>query len=315
MNKTTHAVSVRAWWLYAGMALLWGIPYLFIKEAVATISPAGVVAGRTLLGALILLPFALRAKALGPALKKWPWVLLFGAIEMAGPFLLLSRAETVLPSGLTGLLVSTVPLFAAVIAMLAGDRGMLKPLRAAGLVLGFVGVAVIVAGPSLVASGSGALIALGEVLLTAILYATAPFVVAHKLADVPSLGTMTLSLGAVGLVYLPIGLVTQHGVPTVRSSVSLLALAVLCTAVAFIFFFALIAEVGPARAGLFTYVNPVVALGLGAVLLGEPITPGLLIGFPLVIVGCWLAATGGRFRAPKPAAELAESDLPPVASG
>ncbi|WP_231563011.1 DMT family transporter [Microbacterium mangrovi] len=314
MNKTTHAVSVRAWWLYAAMALLWGIPYLFIKEAVATISPAGVVAGRTLLGALILLPFALKAGALRPALKLWPWVLLFGAIEMAGPFMLLSRAETVLPSGLTGLLVSTVPLFAAIIALLSGDRGMLKPTRAAGLILGFIGVAVIVAGPSLQASGPEAFIAVGEVLLTAILYATAPFVVAHKLPDVPSLGTITLSLGAVGLVYLPIGLLTQHGVPSLRSSVSLLLLAVLCTAVAFIAFFALIGEVGPAKAGLFTYVNPVVALALGAVILGEPITAGLLIGFPLVLVGCWLAATGGRIRAPRPPAELADSELPPVAS-
>jgi drug/metabolite transporter (DMT)-like permease len=314
VNKTTHAVSVRAWWLYAAMALLWGIPYLFIKEAVATISPAGVVAGRTLLGALILLPFALRAKALGPALKKWPWVLLFGAIEMAGPFMLLGHAETVLPSGLTGLLVSTVPLFAAIIAMLSGDRGMLKPVRAAGLILGFIGVAVIVAGPELIASGPDAFVAVSEVLLTAVLYATAPFVVAHKLPDVPSLGSITIALGAVGIVYLPIALLTQHGVPSLRSGLSLLGLAVLCTAIAFIAFFALIGEVGPARAGLFTYVNPVVALGLGAVILGEPITAGLLIGFPLVLIGCWLAATGGRFRVRREDTPLPENELPPVAS-
>lgn len=288
------SVSGRGWVLYAAMALLWGIPYLFIKEAVESISPAAIVAGRTLLGALILLPIALRRGALRPALALWPWVLAFGAIEMAGPFLLLGHAEQTLPSGLTGLLVATVPLFAALIAVTRGDRSVLKPARAIGLVVGFAGVAVIVGGPELATAGPGALVAIGEVLLVAVCYAIAPFIVATKLEDVPSLGTITISLAAVGLLYLPIGILTQHEVPTLRSTASLVALGVVCTAVAFIAFFALIAEVGPVRAPLFTYVNPVVAIALGVAILGEHLGAGLLIGFPLVILGCWLAATGGR---------------------
>lgn len=293
------------------MALLWGMPYLFIKEAVDSYSPAAVVAGRTLLGAAVLLPIALHRRALRPALKLWPWVLLLGAVEMAGPFLLLSHAELTLPSGMTGLLVATVPLFAALIAFGLGDRHVLRPARAIGLVVGFAGVAVIVAGPGLaVGDGLSGLLAAGEVLLVAVLYAIAPFIIATKLKDVPALGTITLSLGSVGLFYLPIALLTQHEVPTVRSTLSLVMLGVLCTAVAFIAFFALIAEVGPARAPLFTYVNPVVAILLGVVLLGEKLTVGLLIGFPLVIVGCWLAATGGTVRVKKP-----PGDLPPVATG
>lgn len=293
------------------MALLWGMPYLFIKEAVDSYSPAAVVAGRTLLGAAVLLPIALHRRALRPALKLWPWVLLLGAVEMAGPFLLLSHSELTLPSGMTGLLVATVPLFAALIAFGLGDRQVLRPARAIGLVVGFAGVAVIVAGPGLaVGDGLSGLLAAGEVLLVAVLYAIAPFIIATKLKDVPALGTITLSLGSVGLFYLPIALLTQHEVPTVRSTLSLVMLGVLCTAVAFIAFFALIAEVGPARAPLFTYVNPVVAILLGVVLLGEKLTVGLLIGFPLVIVGCWLAATGGTVRVKKP-----PGDLPPVATG
>lgn len=278
------------------MALLWGMPYLFIKEAVDSYSPAAVVAGRTLLAALVLLPIALHRRALRPALRVWPWVLAFGAIEMAGPFFLLSHAEQTLRSGLTGLLVATVPLFGAVIAFSRGDRGVLRPARAAGLIVGFGGVAIVVAGPGLANGGPGALVAVVEVLVVAVLYATAPFIVATKLRHVPAIGTITVSMAAVGLAYLPIAFLTQHEVPTPRSTVSLLLLAVLCTAVAFIGFFALIAEVGPARAPLFTYVNPVVAIGLGALLLGEQVTVGLVIGFPLIIVGCWLAATGGRFR-------------------
>ena len=304
----TGGVSARAWGLYALMAVLWGIPYLFIKEAVDSFSPAAIVAGRTLLGAAVLLPIALHRRALRPALKLWPWVLAFGAIEMAGPFFLLSHAEQTLPSGLTGLLVATVPLFAAGIALARGDRTMLSPARALGLAVGFAGVVVIVAGPGLsVADPATALAAVGEVLLVALLYATAPFIVATKLAHVPSLGTITLSLLVVGVAYLPFALLTQHEVPTLRSGLSLAALGVFCTALAFLAFFALIGEVGPARAPLFTYVNPIVAILLGVLVLGESLSLGLLVGFPLVIVGCWLAATGGRLR-PRPGAR--GDDLP-----
>lgn len=296
----------RGWLLFGAMALLWGVPYLFISIAVESISPPAIVAGRTLIAALLLLPFAIRNGSLRAALKHWPWVLAFGLIEMAGPFVLLGHAEMTLPSGLTGLLVATVPLFAALIALGGGDRGVLRPARAIGLVVGFIGVAVVVAGPGLF-GGEMNLLAAGEVLLVAVLYAIAPFVVARKLADVPSLGTITLSLLMIGILYLPIGLLTQHRLPTVPSALALLALAVICTAVAFLAFFALIREVGPVRAPLFTYVNPVVAILLGAVVLAEPLTPGLLVGFPLIIIGCWFAGTGGRLRS---AASSAPSAVP-----
>ena len=99
--------------------------------------------------------------------------------------------------------------------------------------------------------------------------------------------------------------------PTVRSTLSLIALGILCTALAFLAFFALIGEVGPVRAPLFTYVNPVVAIVLGVLVLGEQLSGGLLIGFPIVLVGCWLAATGGRLRPRR----SADGELPPIAAG
>lgn len=291
-----QALSRRAWLLYACMAVLWGIPYLFIKEAVESFSPAAIVAGRTLLGALILLPFALRSGALRAAWKKWPWVLAFAAVEMAGPFFLLAWAEQTISSGLTGLLVATVPLFGALIAFSGGDRTLLRPLRLTGLLLGFAGVAVIVSGQGFSAGDASAVAAVGAVFIVAICYAVAPYIVSTKLADVPSLGSVTLSLIAVAVLYVPIAAVTQNTVPTVSSAVSLALLGILCTALAFLGFFALIREVGPARAPLFTYINPIVAIVLGIVLLGEDPTLGLLVGFPLVLVGCWLAATGGTLR-------------------
>lgn len=309
MPGASARFDTRAWILFGAMALIWGLPYLFIKQAVDSYSPASVVAGRTLIGALLLLPFALRQRALRPAWRRIGWVLAFGAVEIAGPFLLLGQAEQTLPSGLTGLLVATVPLFAAIIAFTRGDRSVLRPARAIGLAVGFGGVAVIVAGPGLAVGGPAALLAIGQLLVVAICYAIAPFIIATKLTDVPALGSITLALGAVGLFYLPIGLLTQRGTPTVESTTALVLLGVVCTAVAFILFFALIDRVGPARAPLFTYVNPVVAIALGAIVLGEEVTPGLLIGFPLVLLGCWLAATGGTLRTRRP-----PGDLPPVAA-
>jgi drug/metabolite transporter (DMT)-like permease len=310
VNAATR-FTPRGWLLFATMAVLWGMPYLFIKQAVDSLSPPAVVCIRTLGAALLLLPFALRRGVLREALRAWPWVLVFGLLEMAGPFLLLSHAELTLSSGLTGLLVATVPLFGAIIAFAGGDRGALGPLRVTGLAVGFAGVAVIVAGPGLdLASGPGGLVAAGEVLLVAVCYAVAPFIVTKHLRHVPSLGTVTLSLLIVGVGYLPPALLTQHTPPTTASLLSAAALTVLCTAVAFLAFFALIAEVGPARAPLFTYVNPVIAIGLGVLILGEPLTWGLLVGFPLVIAGCWLAATGGTARMRRPA-----STPPPIAPG
>ena len=309
--------SRRGWLLFGAMCLLWGVPYLLISVVVESFSPPAMVAGRTLIAALLLLPFAIRSGALRAAWKLWPWVLAFGLVEMAGPFLLLGHAEQSLPSGLTGLLVATVPLFAALIALGGGDRAVLRPARLIGLLVGFVGVGVVVAGPGLT-GGKVDLLAAGEVLLVAVLYATAPFIVARKLGEVPSIGTITLALLFIGILYLPVALLTQHQVPTVPSIAALIALGVICTAIAFLAFFALIKEVGPVRAPLFTYVNPVIAIILGAIVLAEPLTAGLLVGFPLVIIGCWFAGTGGRLR-PKAAVDRAAVELtaepaPPVAA-
>ena len=309
MTTVLQRYDTRAWLLFSAMALLWGVPYLFIKVAVDSYSPVAIVVGRTLIGALLLLPFALRHRALRPALAHWPWVLAFGAIEMAGPFLLLGHAEQTLPSGLTGLLVATVPLFAAVIAFARGDRESLKPARLVGLAVGFLGVAIIIIGPGLGVDGGVGLVAIGEVLLVAVLYAIAPFIVARKLGAVPALGTVTISLAAVGLFYLPVALFTPQPTPSLEGTVAVVLLGVLCTAVAFVTFFALIARVGPVRAPLFTYVNPVVAIALGILVLGEELTPALLIGFPIVLAGCWLAATGGFRMRRQPAG------VPPIAPG
>lgn len=298
-------MSRRGLILFLSMGVIWGMPYLFIKQAVDTISPAGVVAGRTLGAAVILLPIAAWKGAVRPVLRKWPWVLAFAAIELCGPFMLLSHAEQTLPSGLTGLLVSTVPLVATVIAFARGERSAMRAGRLAGLAVGICGVALVVGGGG---DGDVTAVAVGEVLLTAVCYAIAPFIVATRLNDVPAIGSSALSLTAAGLVYAPIAVVTQDGRPSGESVAALAALAVICTALAFVVFFALIAEVGPTRAPLITYINPVVALALGAVVLDEAITAAMLAGIPLILVGCWFAAN----RRGEPLAEPAPAPLAPA---
>jgi len=280
-------MSTRGWTLFSIQSLIWGTPYLLISIAVETLNPVSVVAGRTLIAAVLLLPIAIHRRALGPALEHWPWVLAFGAIEMAGPFLLLGHAEQTLPSGITGLLVATVPIFGALVAFALGDRHALSRVRVIGMAVGLAGVALVVGA----ASGEGdiSLLAVAEVLVVAVCYAIAPFITYRKLVGVPGLGIATVSLWAVGLAYLPIVLISGFESPSARSISALVVLAVVCTSVAFITFFALIREIGPDRATLITFVNPVVALFLGYLILDEKLSGAQLLGLPLVLAGCWLA--------------------------
>ncbi|MCU1371470.1 MAG: hypothetical protein JWO77_2664 [Ilumatobacteraceae bacterium] len=270
------------------MSLIWGVPYLLISISVESLAPATIVAGRTGIAALLLLPIAVRQGSLEIALRFWPWILAFGVIEMAIPFILLGHAEQTLPSGLTGLLVATVPLFGAVVAFILGDHHALTRTRILGLCIGVVGVALVVGA----ASGDGdiRLVNVAEVLVVAVCYAIAPFITDRKLAEVPGIGLATLALGMVAIGYLVPAALTQDETPTGRSIGALVALAIICTAIAFVIFFALIREVGPAQATVITFVNPIVALALGVVVLDETLSRGQLLGLPVVLAGCWLAA-------------------------
>ena len=281
-------MSRRGWVLFGAMSLIWGTPYLLISIAVESLSPPAVVAGRTGIAALLLVPLALRQGSLQVALRHWRWILAFAVLEMAIPFLLLGHAEQTLPSGLTGLLVATVPLFGAVVAYLLGDHHALTRSRLAGLIVGIAGVALVVGAAS--GDGDVRLVNVAEVLVVAVCYAVAPFITDRKLAEVPGIGLAALALSMVAVGYLGPAVATQHEAPTGRSIAALVGLAILCTAIAFVVFFALIREVGPARATVITFINPVVALALGVVVLGEHLSLGQLVGLPVVLAGCYLAA-------------------------
>ncbi|HWC66590.1 MAG TPA: EamA family transporter, partial [Acidimicrobiales bacterium] len=234
----------RSWILFGLMGAIWGVPYLFIKVAVEHVSPPIVVFGRSSLAAIALLVFAARAGAITPTLQRWRPVLAFAALEMAIPWFLLTDAERHLPSGLTGLLIACVPIVGAIAAFLLGDRHALAPRRLAGIALGLSGVALLVAGDL---SGEAPWWSIVEVLLVCVGYATAPFIVARRLADVPGIGVVAVSLTAVALAYAPIAWFARPEEPVPAEAwAAILALAFLCTAIGFVVFFWLIADVGPA---------------------------------------------------------------------
>jgi drug/metabolite transporter (DMT)-like permease len=283
------AVTRRGWILFASMGVIWGVPYLFIKVAVEHMAPPVVVFGRTSIAIVPLLVVAVRSGAIRPALARWRPLLAFAGLEMAIPWLLLTDAERHLPSGLTGLLIACVPIVGAVAAYALGERSALAPRRVVGIGLGLGGVAFLVATDL---GGDAPWWSIVEVLLVCVAYATAPFIAARRLADVPDIGVVALALSAVALVYAPIAWITRPDEsPPARALLAVVALGLLCTAIAFVVFFRLIRAVGPARSTLITFVNPAVAVVVGAIVLGEQITVATLVGFVLILAGCWLATS------------------------
>jgi drug/metabolite transporter (DMT)-like permease len=272
--------------LFAAMCVIWGIPYLLIRVAVRELTPETLVFARTGIAALLLVPVAAARGELWPALRRWRPLLVFAAVEIALPWVLLSSAETHVSSSLAGLLIAAVPLVATAIAVTTGERERLGLASTIGLLVGLVGVGAIV---GLDVGGTSA-VALVELGLVAVGYAVGPILLARYLNGLPALGVIALSLGVSALVYAPIAAFRMPSeLPAGRVLGSVVALAVVCTAIAFLLFFALIAEIGPVRATVITYVNPAVAALLGVTILDESFTVGMGIGFVLVLLGSVLA--------------------------
>lgn len=268
------------------LGLIWGIPYLLIKVSVEYLSTPMVVFGRLVVGAAILLPIALATRQLPLLRGHWRWVVAFALVEMTFTWWALTWAEERISSSLAGLFIATVPIVTALIARRAGLDDRLTGTRLFGMAIGFAGVAALV---GLDVSGSD-LLAIAALVVTVIGYAVGPIIVDKRLSEVPALAVIAVSLGINTVIYAPFAWLTRPTEPVPASAWwAVLALGAICTALAFLIFFALIAEVGPSRTTLITYVNPAVAVVLGIVILSEPITLGIVIGFPLVLLGSYLA--------------------------
>jgi len=293
-------VSRGALLLFALMSIIWGIPYLFIRNAVTEITPATLVLWRTAIAAAILLPIALARTDLRPVLARWRWVVAFAAVEIAIPWVALGSAEQHISSSLAALLIAGVPLVGTAIALFTGGADRFGAVGLLGMLVGIVGVAFIV-GADFDATDTAALIQMGIVVVG---YALGPAILARRLQDLPTVSIMAVSLTLVAILFVPIA-ATQWPTtpPSADAVIAILILAVVCTAAAFILFGALIDAVGPVRATVITYINPAVAAVLGVVVLQESFTVPMAIGFALVIAGSALATRPARTEAlgPTPA--------------
>ena len=279
-------MSRRGWFLFVSLGIIWGLPYLFIKVAVEHLEPPIIVFLRVVMGAALLLPIALRRGALRPVRSVLGWTIVFALVEVTGPWVLLSFAETKVSSSFAALMISAVPLVGAVLAQALHLDDRLHGTRILGLAMGVAGVAALV-GLDVQTGGTIAVVAL---VVTAVGYALGPIIIATKLQSVPAIGVITTTFIFNTIVYLPVAILRWPTGPVPASAWgSVVVLGVLATAIAFLVFFALIAEVGPTRMTVITYINPAVAVVLGVLLLDEPFTLGIRIGFPLVLLGSFLA--------------------------
>jgi drug/metabolite transporter (DMT)-like permease len=287
-------VSKRGWLLFISLGIIWGTPYLFIRIAVEDFSPAIVVFGRVMIAALLLLPIAIHRGHASSLKTHWKGILAFAIIEMCLPFGALAVAEKEISSSLTGLLIAAVPIVNAIISRQIGLDSNWDARRIIGLLIGITGVGLLV-GFDISAANYWAI----AICFIAVLgYALGPIIITKLLSDVESIGVISWSLLVAGLIYLPLvirDIVNNSwrapGVSEISTSaiVSIIALGVLCSAIAFVVLFELIDEVGPTRTTVITYINPAVAIILGVVLLSEPLTLGIMIGFPVVLIGSVMA--------------------------
>ncbi len=282
-------MSKRGAILFAALSIIWGTPYLFIKYALEDFDPVFIVFARCAPTAVILLLFVWKQGKLKENWRFWKYCTFFAVIEMVFPWYFVTAAEQSVSSSLAGLMLAVVPIFAVITSRIRGEDNAFNFRRLAGIAIGITGVFALVGVDSL--NSDINMIAILMLIGAALGYATAPVLISTKLKDADSTSVIAISSLAVTLIYLPF--VPSH-LPAHQPSASaiwaVITLAVVSTIIGFAVFFALIAEVGPMKATLITYINPAVAILLGVVFLGEELTLGLLIGFPLVLGGSWLAS-------------------------
>jgi drug/metabolite transporter (DMT)-like permease len=285
-------VSARAWIAFAAVSTLWGIPYLFIKVAVDDgVSPLVLAWVRVVLGGAVLLVLAWRAGTLAALRGRWRWVAVFGVAEIVIPFPLIAAGEQHVSSSLAAIIIAAAPLFVALLALRFDAAERVTGVRLAGLLLGLAGVVALV-GIDVAGRGDELLGALA-VLVAAFFYAVGPMVLKRHLADLDPRASMGGALAVAALVLTPAALIdAPSSVPSGDALLSLAVLGLFCTAAAFVFYGALVAEAGPGRALVITYIAPVVALALGIAVLGEEPGAGAVVGLLLILAGSWLSTDG-----------------------
>ena len=301
-------VTRRGLLLFAGLGIAWGIPYLFIKVAVGELEPAMVVLARSALAAVLLAPLALYRREVAVVLRRWKPMLAYTVVEIVIPWYFLSSAEQRLPSSTAGLLLAAVPLAGVAVAFFMGRPAKLSGLNWVGIAAGMLGVAALVG----LDIGGSDLLSVGEMAIVVIGYALGPAILSRWMSDLPAVGVVAVSLAGAAVVSVPFVLLTGAWPsvwPSGQVTVSIIVLAVVCSALAFILMIALIGEIGPVRTTAITYVNPAVAILAGVLVLGERLTVWTVVGFVLVLAGSWLVTRRRAVVAAPAGPEEASAEL------
>lgn len=290
-------VKNRSWINFSLVGVLWGLPYLLIKVAIAPgeFTPAFLVFARVILGSAILIPYSIHKGTFGAVLKAFKWVFLYALIEICGPWILISTAETKITSGLSGLLVATAPFWASLLMSILGDKSVWHSSRLAGLVIGFLGIILVVGLEAF--RGNQNIGAILMILLAAIGYVTAPTMMSRKAPNLNGAAINSVAMLITSVIYLPFGIkdFPRH-LPSAHAIEAVLALGIFPTAMAFALYFVVMADFGPARASLVTYPNTAIAVVLGIIFLHEPITLGIVLGVPLILIGSYYASRKSKTR-------------------
>jgi drug/metabolite transporter (DMT)-like permease len=290
-------VSRRAWTAFAAVSVLWGFPYLFIKIAIdGGVPPLPLAWGRIVLAAVVLLPIAWRGGGLRALRGRGRWLFAFAMFEIAIPFSLLPTGEQTVASSTAAIAIASAPLFVAILAVRFEPHERASGARLAGLLIGLAGVVALVGVD--VGGDAAELRGVAAVLFAALCYAIGPMILKRHLGDLDPVALMGASLALSGIVLTPLAAVTAPAAaPSAGALASIVVLGIFCTALALVLMAVLINAAGPGRALVVTYINPVIAVALGVVFLGETPGPGAIAGLALILAGCWLATDG---RLPRP---------------
>ena len=270
------------------LAALWGGSFLFMRMAAPVLGPVWLIEFRVLLAGLVLLPVLARLGHLGEMRRQLIPLLIVGCLNSAIPFLLLAFASVSLPAGFTSTLNGTAPLFGTVVASVWLHE-KITPSRLAGFMLGFIGVVILV-GWKAVETTPEFLTAIAAALSAALMYAIAAPYIKQNLAGVPSLVVTTGSQLGAALMMIPmLPFTIPQQTPSVQVVLSVFALAILSTAAAYILYFRLIQNVGSTKALTGTYLIPLFAMLWGALVLNEVVTPSMMVGCGLVLLGTAIA--------------------------
>jgi drug/metabolite transporter (DMT)-like permease len=289
-------MSRRGWLAFGAMSVLWGVSYLLIEIADRGGMPAVDVAWlRVSIAAVLLLALAARARLLPSLRGRWRWLIVYAVVEVCVPFPLIAAGEVHVESSLAAIIIAAVPLIGAVWAWRFDPSEKPDRLRGVGLGVGFAGVVALV---GIDVAGNGReLLGVGAILIAAVGYSIGPVVIKHRLQGLDPRALMGASLAAATVILTPFAALAGRRAidsgPTAGAWAAVVALALFCTAAAFVIFTVLIRAAGTSRATVITYVNPLVALGLGVTLERERPGAGALVGLLLILAGSWLS-TGGR---------------------